>query len=45
MSVNSFEKMATSSEICPPKKKRVRHVVRYQMDLKFPSEADKKNFL
>ena len=37
--------MATSGETCPPKKKRVRHGVRYQMELNFLSEADKKNFL
>ena len=37
--------MATSGETCPPKNKRVRHEVRYQMELNFSSEADKKSFL
>ena len=37
--------MATSGETCPPKEKRVRHGVPYQMELNFLSEADKKNFL
>ena len=37
--------MATFGEICPPKKKHARHGVRYQMELNFSNEADKKNFL
>ena len=37
--------MATSGETCPLKKKRVIHGVRYQMEVNFSSEVDKKNFL
>ena len=41
--------MATSGETCPPNnflnKKRVRHRIRYQIELNFSSEADKINFL
>ena len=36
--------MATSGEICPPKK-RARHEVRYQTELNFFTEADKNDFV
>ena len=36
--------MATFGETWFPKKKCVRHGVRYQMELNFSSDADKKNF-
>ena len=37
--------MATFGETCLSKKKCVRHGVRYQMELNFSNDADKKNFL